>query len=167
MKKALNKISDLLFQIVTPVGCLIFAVLVISTTIQVLCRYFLKVSVPWTEELARFSFIWATMLGASSLVKTKGHPAVDALTGKLTGTPKYIQELIVCLIMLAMCYIGVKYGFQLVKKTMRQLSPVMKIPYGYVYLSYPVGCIAMIIHLLSQLADIFSQMIYKKGREEV
>lgn len=85
MRNFINKCSDYLNKLVVSVGCVIFFVLVVATIIQVLCRYFLKVSVPWTEELARFAFIWATMLGASVLVKTKGHPAVDVLTGKLKG----------------------------------------------------------------------------------
>lgn len=88
MRNFINKCSDYLNKLVVSVGCVIFFVLVVATIIQVLCRYFLKVSVPWTEELARFAFIWATMLGASVLVKTKGHPAVDVLTGKLKGVAK-------------------------------------------------------------------------------
>lgn len=131
MRNFINKCSDYLNKLVVSVGCVIFFVLVVATIIQVLCRYFLKVSVPWTEELARFAFIWATMLGASVLVKTKGHPAVDVLTGKLKGVAKSIQELLVCALMLAACCIGVYFGFQLVSKTLLQFSPALRVPYGY------------------------------------
>ena len=141
MRNFINKCSDYLNKLVVSVGCVIFFVLVVATIIQVLCRYFLKVSVPWTEELARFAFIWATMLGASVLVKTKGHPAVDVLT-------------------------GVYFGFQLVSKTLLQFSPALRVPYGYIYLSFPVGCAIMLVHLLTEIVNLVGNMHLAKKEVE-
>lgn len=166
MRNFINKCSNCINKLVIPIGCVFFLVLVVATIIQVLCRYFLKVSVPWSEELARFCFIWATMLGASVLVKTKGHPAVDALTGKLKGVAKNIQELFVCAVMLVVCYIGIQFGFQLVSKTLLQLSPALRIPYGYIYLSFPVGCIIMFLHLLAEIANRVGDMCLAKKEVE-
>lgn len=163
MRKTLHKISDFLNKCVVPVGCVIFAVLVLATVTQVVCRYFLKASATWTEELARFCFIWSTMLGSSVLVKHGGHPAVDALSRKLKGRVKAAQEIFVCLVILAVCFIGIRYGFQLVGKTVRQLSPALRIPYGYIYLSFPVGCIFSAVHLLAQLIDAVSALLHPAG----
>lgn len=151
--KTLDKFSNGLNKVVTVIASAAFVVLVISTLIQVCCRYFLKVSVPWTEELARFCFIWSTMLGASVLVKAKGHPAVDALTGKLRGRSKSIQELLVALIVLAMSVVCIKSGITLVGSTMYQTSPAMGVPYAYIYLSFPVGCGLICLHLIVEAAD--------------
>lgn len=158
MKKAIDKISSIINSICIAIGCTIFIILVISTVTQVVCRYFLHISVPWTEELARFCFIWATMLGAASLVKSNGHPAVDALTGKFTGKAKILHQIFVYLVIMIVVYIGIRYGFALVAQTGLQLSPVMKIPYSYVYLAFPVGCIATVFHLIDGIVDCIAEL---------
>ena len=167
MKRFFNTLSDWANRIIIPIASGIFIILVIATVTQVVGRYFLKVSMPWTEELARFSFIWATMLGASVLVKSKGHPGVDAITGRLQGYAKIMQEMVLAVIIAAVAMIGVYYGFQLVQVTMRQPSAALDIPYGCIYLSFPVSCIAMIIHQLSEIADlIYSATELRTGKEE-
>ena len=168
MKKVIDKASDIVNKICIAIGSCIFAVLVVSTVVQVVCRYFLHgVSVPWTEELARYCFIWASMLGSASLVKSHGHPAVDALTGKFTGKAKIIHELFVYLIIGIVAFIGIKYGFQLVSASMLQRSPALKLPQGYVYLAFPVGCICTVFHLLSGIVDSVTALSGKESKLEV
>ncbi len=166
MKKFLNILSDYVNRIIVPIASVIFIILVLATITQVVGRYFLKVPMPWTEELARFSFIWSVMLGASVLVKSKGHPGVDALTSKLHGIPKLIQEALLAIIIIAVAAVGIVYGIQLVQVTMSQPSAALNIPYGCIYLSFPVSCIAMIIHELSELADLAAcGMEAREGKE--
>ena len=46
---------------------LIFGLLVLDVLWQVFSRYVLNTSFSWTEELARFSLIWLSILGAAYL----------------------------------------------------------------------------------------------------
>ena len=46
---------------------IIFALLVLDVLFQVFSRYLLGRSFTWTEEFARFSLIWMTVLGAAYL----------------------------------------------------------------------------------------------------
>ncbi|HPJ47404.1 MAG TPA: TRAP transporter small permease subunit [Synergistales bacterium] len=45
-------------------ACFMLAVNVGDILLGVFCRYVLKSSLIWTEEVARFSLVWIVMLGA-------------------------------------------------------------------------------------------------------
>jgi TRAP-type transport system small permease protein len=61
----------------------LFIVLIILATAQVLFRYVIQYPLPWTEELARFTLVWVTFLGAASVTRRKLHLAVDFFVSKL------------------------------------------------------------------------------------
>ena len=49
-------------------------------------------SLAWTEECARYLFIYVVLLGSSVLVKNDAHVIVDLLVSKLTGTAKNVAK---------------------------------------------------------------------------
>ncbi|MCG8492912.1 MAG: TRAP transporter small permease subunit [Sneathiellales bacterium] len=53
---------------------------------QVIARYALAQPPVWTEELARFSMVWAGLLGASCAFRWKSDPSLFADMQKKTGT---------------------------------------------------------------------------------
>ena len=57
----------------------IFALLVLDVLFQVFSRYVLGTSFTWTEEFARFSLIWMTILGAAYLNAKREHLSMDFL----------------------------------------------------------------------------------------
>lgn len=61
----------------------LFIILVILAAMQVLFRYGLQYPLPWTEELARFTLVWVTFLGAASVTRRKLHLAVDFFISRL------------------------------------------------------------------------------------
>jgi TRAP-type C4-dicarboxylate transport system permease small subunit len=61
----------------------LFIVLIILATAQVLFRYVIRYPLPWTEELARFTLVWVTFLGAASATRRKLHLAVDFFIARL------------------------------------------------------------------------------------
>ena len=65
--KVLQRVSDTVNRIVGYVGIAVFLALIIACVMQVFFRFVLNNSLSWTEELARYCFIWMHMLGASIL----------------------------------------------------------------------------------------------------
>ncbi len=61
----------------------LFVVLIILATLQILFRYVFMYPLPWTEELARFTLVWVTFLGAASATRRKLHLAVDFFINRL------------------------------------------------------------------------------------
>lgn len=54
-------------------------VMVVVIAMQVFMRYVMDNSLSWSEELARFCFIWLVYIGISYGVKKQRHIKVDAM----------------------------------------------------------------------------------------
>jgi TRAP-type C4-dicarboxylate transport system permease small subunit len=140
----------------------IFALLVVDVLFQVFSRYILGTSFTWTEELARFSLIWMTILGAAYLNGKREHLSMDFLYQKLSVTNKkkvsILIEILVFLFALVVMVIG---GFNLVYTTLHleQLSGTLRIPLGYVYAVMPASGFLIMVFCVYHISKINSNQI--------
>lgn len=138
------KIFDSIFnkvnKIIEIILVIIFALLVLDVLWQVFSRYLLNKSFAFTEEFARFSLIWLSILGAAYLNAKREHLSMDFLYKKFKPTTKKKLSLIIeVLIFLFALIIMVIGGFNLVYTTLHlnQLSGTLRIPLGYIYAIFP------------------------------
>lgn len=59
---------------------LLFVVIVLSVTAQVISRYGLSAPIVWVEEAATYSFIWIVFLGSAVGMKQLSHIKIEALS---------------------------------------------------------------------------------------
>lgn len=136
--------------------------MVVYIFMQILFRYVFNLPLAWTEELARFTFVWLIYLGASLAVKKQRHLRVDAA---LFLFPKAIRpyiRLVGDLLFLLFAVILTKETATLtytVTFIRRQVSPAMQIPMGLAYLAIPLSFGLMIIRLCQNTVQfVRSQM---------
>lgn len=140
--KTTDRIFDKACRIMEIILVAIFGLLVIDVLGQVFSRYILNKSFAFTEELARFSLIWMSILGAAYLNAKRQHLSMDFLYQKFSPSNRkktlYFIELCVFLFALIVMVIG---GFNLVITTLRlgQLSGTLRIPLGYIYAILPAS----------------------------
>lgn len=126
--------------------------------IQVVMRYVFSNSLSWSEEVARYLFIWQTWVGASYAVRKKRHLRVEALVDRFHGTPRKILELIVLALWIFFgCFLVLK-GYQLTKMiSLRgQVSAALGIPMAVAYAAVPVGSFFMTVRLILQAYFVFT-----------
>lgn len=70
------------------INALLFVVMVILVLFQVFARFILHISVPWTEELARYFLILVTFTGGAIAVRDRQHLSIFAIFNRL---PKQIR----------------------------------------------------------------------------
>ncbi|WP_428925809.1 TRAP transporter small permease [Marinibacterium sp. SX1] len=90
LKSVVLRISggvDLVASVVTSIAII---VLVATVLLQVVARYVFQQPPPFTEELARYSMIWAGLIGASMAFKRRFDPAL--MNGVKNG-PEWLQVL--------------------------------------------------------------------------
>ena len=74
------KVLKFLDEHMEKILCVIFlALMSIIIVLQVFFRYVLNNSLSWSEELARYLFIWMIYIGISLGVKMDKHICVDAV----------------------------------------------------------------------------------------
>ena len=61
----------------------LMALMSVLIGVQVFMRYVMGASLSWSEELARYLFIWMTYLGVAYAVRKNAHIRVTMLTDKL------------------------------------------------------------------------------------
>jgi len=126
-------------------------VLFICIVAQVVFRYLLEFPLPWTEEVARYSFIWASFLATSVIVGRGEHFSIDFLLEALSPRPRWsvrIVSITLCLIFaMLMIYYGARWSWRLMIGT----SPILEIPQGLVYSIIPLAGLHMALHLICQL----------------
>lgn len=141
---------------------IIFALLVLDVLFQVFSRYILGTSFTWTEEFARFSLIWLTILGAAYLNAKREHLSMDFLYQKFSVTNKkrasVLIEIFILLFALIVMVIG---GFNLVYTTLHleQLSGTLRVPLGYVYAIMPISGLLIICFSIYHISNILTNKI--------
>jgi TRAP-type C4-dicarboxylate transport system permease small subunit len=156
--KIFNKISKILEVILV----FIFAILVIDVLGQVFSRYILNTSFAFTEELARFSLIWLSILGAAYLNAKREHLSMDFLYQKFSQKNKKKALLIIeVLVILFAAVVMVLGGFNLVYTTLHlgQLSGTLRIPLGYIYAILPFSGLLIIFFSIYHISKINANKI--------
>lgn len=136
---------------------ILMVVLVLDVVWQVAARYLLKTPSSFTDELARFLLIWVGLFGAAYALGKKKHLSIDFLPEKLSGKNKRMLLIFINLLIVGFAFaVLVIGGIRLVyiTLTLEQISPALRIPLGYIYLSLPLSGLFMIYY---GLLDIFEK----------
>jgi len=118
------------------------AVMVTALTLQVVMRLFTGASFAWAEELSRYSFLWATYLGAAVAVKKAAHVRITAQFLKASTNVRYFFRFVAdalwiigCLFVAYQCWIGnIMDGFVYLEE-----SPTMGIYKVWVEIIIPIS----------------------------
>lgn len=137
------------------IASLVFTVVLIF--VQVIMRYVFNNSLSWSEELARYIFIWQIWLGTGVGIRLKEQIRVEILVKKLSRTGAKLLNAAALIILLLFCIFLVINGYQLVMKIAGRnaLSTALKIPLSYVYLSLPFSSAITSLYLIDQLVELF------------
>ena len=131
---AYNKIEEYLL-----VSSLVFTVLLVFY--QVIMRYVFNNSSFWSEEVARYVFMWQIWMGASIGFKDDKHIKIELITGRLRGKVKVFFSLVSNLLMFLFCVFLVVKGWEFLMLTYRlkMVTPALRYSYVYVYASMPLS----------------------------
>lgn len=128
--------------------------------LQVVMRYGFQASLAWSEEVARYLFIWLIYIGISYGVKKNAHVAVTVLDFVLSARQKQYLQILTTIIFFAFAFAMFWYG-RIVCMTIARLgqqSPAMDIHMWMVYAAVPTGftltCFRLVQRLVSQLKGL-------------
>lgn len=163
VNKALEKVENI--SIVA-----LFVLMTAACFYQVICRYVLKTSAPWTEELGRYAMIWTVMIGSGWAIYADKHVKIDAIFTVIKNKHTVnILCLIINLIILAFCALFSYASFLLipVTKASNLMSVGMNIPTYIPMLAMPIGSVLMVIHSICVCIKYFALVLHRDTEEEV
>lgn len=131
-----------------------FSLLIFSCSLQVFTRYVLNSAFSWTEELARYSFIWANLLGAAFCTKKGTHATVTAISDRFNEKLKVKINIFVQIVIFLVAIVMVIYGSELTIRTIHQTSAAMKISMALVNASVPICGFFILIYVIRNFIDL-------------
>lgn len=162
----MKKIKDFLNNFEEYTCIVLLGIMAVVVFIQVIFRFVVKASLPWSEETSRYLLVWITFLGASAGVKTGAHVGVEAVTLMLPYKLRKMVNLLgiaICVFFsVAVCVFSL--GIISTQVEMAQVSPAMQIPMWIPYLAIPVGMILMTIRYIQSTVKVFKEL--KAGGED-
>jgi len=129
MKKADNILVNFI-NIFTATSLAVMAILVF---LNVIMRYVFNSGLTWSEEIARFLFIWLTFLGAVAGLQENQHLGVDSLVKRLSRPMKKAAFVLGNLLILFCLWFMLEGSWEMVVLNKNSLSPALEIPLSYVY----------------------------------
>jgi TRAP-type C4-dicarboxylate transport system permease small subunit len=129
------------------------AVLIIPVSLQIFSRYTSLIpSYIWTEEMARFLFIWAISIGAMIGVRESTHFEVDLLP-QLSRRGEAIARLAGRIGVLVMALVFVSAGIQFVEFAWYRISELAELPLWLIHLPWPLMGLTWLVFLGEQVLD--------------
>ena len=148
IRKGLDKlilfICVVLFMLMTVVG-----------TYQILVRYVFKSPSTISEELISYSFAWMSMFAASYIFGKRDHMRmvffIEKFTKNAQRTVAIITEIVILLFALGVLVGG---GSYITSLSMTQMTPALKISMGYIYLVIPVCGVMTSIYSILNIVEL-------------
>jgi len=149
LKKIWNNLEE--YMVIT-----LLILMVILTFSQVVMRYIFQNSLAWSEELARYLFVWLVWIGASYAAKESKHLKIEAFINLLSEKAKRKLRFLALIIFFAFSVYFAWQGSILIIKLFiaRGVSPAMRIPMYYAYASIPVGSGLMAVRLFERVKEL-------------
>lgn len=160
MKKILGTVDK-----VTDYTCFILmCVAFLITFFHIIGRYILKTPIFFSEELARYCFVWACMLGAAVVNRKDEHTSVTYFAGllpkKLQGFLYILREILILVLLVALIY----YGSLLSVKMRTVKTAAMGLSWAVIYMSLPVGSFLLIVSTVKLIMEKFRGLTQPERR---
>ena len=110
---------------------------------QVVLRYGFNAANIWAEELAKFMFVWVTMLASSMAIRKNVHLKVDLFIDLMKPKPRLLFQIVSYIVILGFLVYLCKLGITLMGNTMVNKSAGLRVPMAIPYAAVPVGAFLM------------------------
>ncbi len=129
------------------------AILLVPVTLQIFSRYTALIpSYIWTEEMARFLFIWTIMIGAMIGVRESTHFEVDVWP-KLPPRGEALARMLGRLGVLVAALVFVSAGIEFTKFAWHRISELAELPLWLIHMAWPVTGVTWLIFVGEHIVD--------------
>ena len=133
---------------------LLLFLMTVAVLWQIFSRYVLNSPSSFTEELARFLFIWIGILGAAYASGQRAHLAIDILPPKLKPTNRIRLRIGINILIILFCFAVLVLGggnLVYVNHILGQSSAALNLPLSWVYVVVPVSGILVMYYKIDEI----------------
>jgi TRAP-type C4-dicarboxylate transport system permease small subunit len=146
----------------------LLGLMIIPVVLQILSRFveFIPRYI-WTEEAARFCFVWMIMIGSIIAVREGTHFDVDLFPNIESAKWKSVFRMLVQTFMLLMAFVFIVYGYDFARLGYAQSSETMGINMLSIYIAFPIAGVSWMFFILENLIKDFGVMKSRTGETQL
>ncbi len=118
---------------------------------QVVFRYFLGDPLTWSDELARYLFVWCAFLGWVIAARRRSHLAITTVQTRLSTRARAALAGFAALAALAFAIVLGYYGVRITLRNADVETPSLFFTIGVVYAIVPAAATAVALHAIGDL----------------
>ena len=148
MRRFILGLDRLLGRLESVLLAAMVAAITAVTFAQVFTRYVTESPFIWTEEVARYLFVWITLIGAAAAVRANGHFGLDILR-RYAPPLRTLLGAATTLVVAAFLALLFWTGISETRQAATQISPALQVGMQWAYLALPVGAALALWHVLA------------------
>lgn len=158
----MGKFVHVLYDYIIEYIVRLLGVLLVTTILmQIFTRIFFKVPFSWTDELARFVFIWYCFLGSVLTMHKKMHLGIDYFESKMSERGRFVNRVFIYAVQMFFAALLAYYGFKLLGIVGRQKSPIIRIKMKYIYSVLPISGV---LYLILSVYEMIMHVTHKQSQ---
>ena len=163
--ETLHKIRKAMNTVVSTICIVLFAVMVIVGTYQIITRFVFNNPSTVSEELLTYTFAWMAIFSSAYVFGKRDHMRMTFIADKLPKEQRKILEIVIELLIIAFAVIVLIYGgFTIMGLTMTQKTASLGVMMGVVYAVVPICGILIAIYGVLNVIDLCAG--YENTEEE-
>ena len=148
----LTKTEEILTKILDGAIAFFFAVILLSTIMQVILRYGFNASVLGAGETMEGLFIYTTSIGAAAAIRRRQHISIHCVVRNLPVLFRRAVDVMAHLLIAFINGVMIFFSINWIAKVGGNESPVMRIPEWILQVSIPLGCGLVILYCFFNIA---------------
>lgn len=145
----MEQIKKVLDKVLSIICVFLFSVLVILVTWQVFTRFVLDNPSTFSEELAKYCFVWLVMFGAAFVFGENGHMRIEFIQDNMSEKIRMFAQIFIEICIIAFsALVLISGGLTTTKIAWTQMSAALNVPMGYLYAVMPVSGFFIIFYCL-------------------
>ncbi len=131
----------------------LYTMVVITIFMEVFRRFFLSYSSIWSEEIARYAFIYISWIGASAAIKERAHIRIDVILPLLSNKWKTIVFIFGDIITLILAVIALYWSMEPVLNSIHfgSVTHGLRISQAWFLAAVPLGFTMIVLRLLQSI----------------
>jgi TRAP-type C4-dicarboxylate transport system permease small subunit len=131
-------------RIANAIGGALFLMLFVVFIIQITARFGFNKPLPWTDEAAVILYVWVILWAAAVVVPEREHVVFDLVWNSVGRRTRQGMAIAGNLLIGSMALVGLPASWDYVHFMQREGTPVLGIPFMWVYLPFVMLLVALV-----------------------
>ena len=155
MMKTVASIRKWMDKIIMGACIVLFGLMVIVGSYQIITRYFFNKPSTVSEELLTFSFVWMALLASAYVFGIRDHMRMGFLADKIQGKGRIVLDIVIEILILVFALLTLVWGGSAIMQlSMQQMTAYLGVPMGYIYTILPVSGVAIVVYSILNIIDM-------------